>query len=126
MVERESLGDEEALAHAPPTGGSPYAVASHEVPIVAELGSDVVDRLAESAKEGPKHAHEPVAKNDSDEERAASPKQFDVKYKRSAVGSGPVAASAVRKRQLDVEYSAGYRSGFTGGGGEAAYGGVLS
>src|SRR5436190_10386977 len=47
MVEREALGDEAALALAPPTGGSPYAVASAEVPVVGELGGGLVDRLVE-------------------------------------------------------------------------------
>lgn len=45
LVEREALGDEAAMALAPPTGGSPYAVAAKEKPVVGELGSGVVDRL---------------------------------------------------------------------------------
>ena len=48
LVERETLGDEEALAHAPPTGGSPYAVASTETPVVGELGGALVDRLLDA------------------------------------------------------------------------------
>jgi hypothetical protein len=44
-VERQTLGDEAAVALAPPTGGSPYAVASNEVPIVAVVGGGMVDRL---------------------------------------------------------------------------------
>jgi hypothetical protein len=44
-VERQTLGDEAAIALAPPTGGSPYAVASKEVPVVAVLGGGMVDRL---------------------------------------------------------------------------------
>jgi hypothetical protein len=47
LVERETLGDEQALAHAPPMGGSPYAVASTETPVVGELGGDLVDRLSD-------------------------------------------------------------------------------
>jgi hypothetical protein len=45
LVERQTLGDEAAVANAPPTGGSPYAVASTETPIVAALGGGMVDRL---------------------------------------------------------------------------------
>jgi hypothetical protein len=44
-VERQTLGDEAAVALAPPTGGSPYAVASNEVPVVAVVGGGMVDRL---------------------------------------------------------------------------------
>lgn len=45
LVERQTLGDEAAVANAPPTGGSPYAVASAETPIVAAIGGGMVDRL---------------------------------------------------------------------------------
>jgi len=45
LVERETLGDEARTAQAPPIGGSPYAVASAEVPVLAELGGGAVDRL---------------------------------------------------------------------------------
>lgn len=48
LVERESLGDEAAMALAPPTGGSPYAVAAKEKPVVMELGNSVVDRLVKT------------------------------------------------------------------------------
>jgi hypothetical protein len=44
-VERQTLGDDAAMALAPPTGGSPYAVASREVPVVAVLGGGMVERL---------------------------------------------------------------------------------
>jgi hypothetical protein len=44
-VERQTLGDEAAVALAPPTGGSPYAVASNEVPVVGVVGGGMVDRL---------------------------------------------------------------------------------
>src|SRR5260221_2182540 len=45
VVERQTLADEAAVASAPPTGGSPYAVASAETPIVAALGGSMLDRL---------------------------------------------------------------------------------
>jgi hypothetical protein len=48
LVERESLGDEAAAALAPPTGGSPYAVAAKEKPVVGEIGNYVVDRLVKN------------------------------------------------------------------------------
>lgn len=51
-VERQTLGDEAAVALAPPTGGSPYAVASKEVPIVAVLGGGMVDRLMHGGQGG--------------------------------------------------------------------------
>lgn len=51
MVERETLGDESALAHAPPTGGSPYAVAAAEKPVVGELANSVVDQLLDAPKQ---------------------------------------------------------------------------
>ncbi|HEX3596687.1 MAG TPA: DUF4139 domain-containing protein, partial [Polyangiaceae bacterium] len=48
LVERETLGDEQQLGHAPPTGGSPYAVASTETPVVGTLGGAVVDELLDA------------------------------------------------------------------------------
>jgi len=44
-VERETLNDGPAVALAPPTGGSPYAVAGGEVAIVGNLALDEVERL---------------------------------------------------------------------------------
>jgi hypothetical protein len=44
-VERQTLGDEAAVALAPPTGGSPYAVASNEIPIVGVIGGGTIERL---------------------------------------------------------------------------------
>jgi hypothetical protein len=45
VVERETLMDEAATVAAPPTGGSPYAVASAEVPLVAALDEASMERL---------------------------------------------------------------------------------
>ncbi|MBN1611420.1 MAG: OmpA family protein [Polyangiaceae bacterium] len=45
VVERETLGDESALALAPPTGGSPYAVATAETPLLGHFGQDALDQL---------------------------------------------------------------------------------
>jgi hypothetical protein len=53
LVERETLGDEAATAQAPPIGGSPYAVAAAEVPVVAELGGGVVDSLLSARDDAP-------------------------------------------------------------------------
>jgi uncharacterized coiled-coil protein SlyX len=45
LVARETLSDTAAAALAPPTGGSPYAVASAELPVVASLDGSLVERL---------------------------------------------------------------------------------
>ncbi|HVU00102.1 MAG TPA: DUF4139 domain-containing protein [Polyangiaceae bacterium] len=58
MVERETLGDEAPVAGAPPIGGSPYAVASTEVPIVGALGNGIVDRLMKPDAEKKRLAEE--------------------------------------------------------------------
>jgi hypothetical protein len=44
-VQRETLGDETAFAMAGPMGGSPYAIAGDEAPIVGELDNGMFDRL---------------------------------------------------------------------------------
>jgi len=44
VVERETLGVEAALGLAPPTGGSPYAVAAAEAPLLGNFGQDALDR----------------------------------------------------------------------------------
>lgn len=45
FVERETLNEGPAVALAPPTGGSPYAVAGGEVAVVGNLALDEVERL---------------------------------------------------------------------------------
>lgn len=45
FVERETLDEGPALALAPPTGGSPYAVAGGEVAVVGRIALDEVERL---------------------------------------------------------------------------------
>jgi len=45
LVERDTLGDPIADSHAAPIGGSSYAVASTELPIVAGIGGSTLDRL---------------------------------------------------------------------------------
>jgi hypothetical protein len=45
-VQRETLGDETAFAMAGPMGGSPYAIAGDEAPIVGELDNGAFDRLS--------------------------------------------------------------------------------
>jgi hypothetical protein len=87
LVERESLGDETNMALAPPTGGSPYAVAKDEKPVVAELGSGVVDRLQQSIDENPGHAHPKMAADEPDVVANAQHK-FDVRKVRSAAFKG--------------------------------------
>ncbi len=52
LVERDTLGDPVDVAHAAPIGGSPYAVASAELPIVAGLGGSTVDRLLNGDSDG--------------------------------------------------------------------------
>jgi hypothetical protein len=69
VVERETLGDEAALAHAPPTGGSPYAVASAEVPVVGELGGGLVDRLVGPGNEQREEAPQALASAESSKGR---------------------------------------------------------
>jgi hypothetical protein len=44
-VERETLSDTTELGLAPPTGGSPYAVASKEVRVLGNFGADAIDDL---------------------------------------------------------------------------------
>lgn len=43
LVERETLSDGAALALAPPTGGSPYAVAKRELQVIGKLGHSEID-----------------------------------------------------------------------------------
>lgn len=45
FVERETLNEGPAVAFAPPTGGSPYAVAGGEVAVIGNLALDEVERL---------------------------------------------------------------------------------
>lgn len=47
LVERDTLGDPVVASHAAPQGGSPYAVASAEVPVVGGLGGSTVDMLVD-------------------------------------------------------------------------------
>ena len=47
FVERETLNEGPAVALAPPTGGTPYAVAGGEVAVVGNLALDEVERLTE-------------------------------------------------------------------------------
>ncbi len=51
FVERETLSDNSGVALAPPTGGSPYAVASGEVQLIGNLDVDEVAEL-DKAKDG--------------------------------------------------------------------------
>jgi hypothetical protein len=51
LVERETLDNDSEHAQAPPLGGSPYAVASMEVPVIAGLGGSLVDHLLSAADE---------------------------------------------------------------------------
>jgi hypothetical protein len=50
-VQRETLGDEAAYAMAGPMGGSPYAVAANEAPVVAALDNSMFDRLTDGRDE---------------------------------------------------------------------------
>lgn len=97
MVERESLGDGAMVSGAPPTGGSPYAVASNEVPIVAELGNGVVDRLMQR-------------NGDRDEEKVA------VEESATAATDVRRARPAALKRAMRMSYGVGMRSGAESGG----------
>lgn len=49
FVERETLNEGPAVALAPPTGGTPYAVAGGQVAVVGNLGLDEVEQLTERA-----------------------------------------------------------------------------
>jgi len=51
-VQRETLGDESVFAMAGPMGGSPYAVAGDEAPIVGALDNGAFDRLSNGRLEG--------------------------------------------------------------------------
>jgi hypothetical protein len=52
VVERETLGADAGLGLAPPTGGSPYAVASTTAPLLGNFGQDALDQLTtEAARE---------------------------------------------------------------------------
>ena len=48
MVARETLGDEDQLAHAPPTGGSPYEVEGQQVRVLGNVLNDEVEHLAQA------------------------------------------------------------------------------
>ena len=67
MVERETLGDNNAVALAPPTGGSPYQVKSGEVQILGNFRVSAVDSLREQQEHGRYKAN-----NVYDAERKAS------------------------------------------------------
>ena len=62
LVERETLGDGNGQALAPPTGGSPYQVAAGEVQVLGNVRADAVDSLGEQpqtkrvAKSSARHA----------------------------------------------------------------------
>ena len=48
-VQRETLGDENAYAMAGPMGGSPYAVAGDEAPVIGALDNSMFDQMGEHA-----------------------------------------------------------------------------
>ncbi|PKN31210.1 MAG: hypothetical protein CVU63_25115, partial [Deltaproteobacteria bacterium HGW-Deltaproteobacteria-20] len=47
MVERETLGDDNRMALAPPTGGSPYEVEGQQVRLLGNIRNDEVEHLAQ-------------------------------------------------------------------------------
>jgi outer membrane protein OmpA-like peptidoglycan-associated protein len=81
LVERETLGGDPAVAAAPPTGGSPYQVASKEVQVVGNVQLDAVDAIGkqiEAAGFGPNDATTRVQTASSGRENRG---KFDVKHK---------------------------------------------
>jgi hypothetical protein len=113
-VERQTLGDDAAVALAPPTGGSPYAVASKEVPIVAVVGGGMVDRLMKNGAVDQKRGVAPSSEEAEvmDEEDKAKPSNGAYKrvrpaaavlYSSKAMGAGMGApASAAPSTRDDV------------------------
>ncbi|MBW2525375.1 MAG: DUF4139 domain-containing protein [Deltaproteobacteria bacterium] len=71
LVERETLSADPAMAHAPPTGGSPYAVATRKVRVFGNLSKeelasldgrgDVDEELADDAMPEPEEASATVS-----------------------------------------------------------------
>ena len=55
IVERETLSDGRALALAPPTGGSPYAIAGKELQVVGNIRLDAVDEIANEPRRETAH-----------------------------------------------------------------------
>ncbi len=68
FVERETLDDGRAIALAPPTGGSPYAVAGKELQVVGNLDLDTIDGIDEEARS---ESDGNAAKVDASRERRA-------------------------------------------------------
>ncbi|HEY4156555.1 MAG TPA: hypothetical protein VGM29_00600 [Polyangiaceae bacterium] len=67
-VERETLSDETELGVAPPSGGSPYAVASKEVKVLGNFGAAAIDALKDDERRA-----QPVAELEMDEAAPAAP-----------------------------------------------------
>jgi uncharacterized coiled-coil protein SlyX len=100
LVERETLGDEQRLGQAPPTGGSPYAVASTETPVVGTLGGAVVDELLDAPDdERQTAAHAPQAVKS---QRVAGVSNA----KDGAAAAAPSAAAAERYAGPDADRAA--------------------
>jgi hypothetical protein len=91
MVQRETLGDDNRMALAPPTGGSPYEVEGQQVRLLGNIRNDEVDHLAQIQ----------TATRDMDEKRKdgkAVPVQTQATYGTSARGrrsAEPVAAGGL-------------------------------
>jgi hypothetical protein len=93
VVQRETLGDQPALALAPPTGGSPYAVASVETPLLGNFGQDALDQLTGPAAEAGAAPSAPVAQEVAEDAESNAPARLAAKSSRSPA-SAPQAAAA--------------------------------
>ncbi|MBN2197350.1 MAG: OmpA family protein [Polyangiaceae bacterium] len=97
VVARETLGDDPALGLAPPTGGSPYAVAAVDTPLLGNFGQDALDRLTTAAAQGKDEASEPMM----DAAPPAAEPATDASHGRSATKSGRGRAPAVPKMSAE-------------------------
>ena len=100
LVERETLGGDPAVAAAPPTGGSPYQVASKELQVVSQLRLDAVDAISKKAPPmgpgavtGDQNLHVEEATAPGPETRAYGyeNRKADVKHKGRARKADPTA-----------------------------------
>src|SRR5258706_11532380 len=100
FVERETLNDGPALAHAPPSGGSPYEVAGREVAVIGNIDLDTVDRMSQAQQF---NKQDPLDGNLDKSGDGGNDQKVGGKARKPATeGSGKH-----RARQLDVQPNAG-------------------
>ncbi len=118
-VERETLSDTAELGVAPPAGGSSYAVASKEVRVLGNFGTDAIDDLKKLDSE-PQSAPAPKTGSAGLPAPAAVTKFTEQKPRKPSAGAGVAhLATQLRKNHAKVKVLGFARSGDKDGAGKS-------